>query len=259
MAVRSVFAWACGLHGGKLLLSKPVTGESPEEPKRVAKRERTFRDGEVTAILSAASAVEPDARNPTFAAARRWCPRLAADLTGWLWTGLIERTGIITTDLMRLETSQRALIGRDRERSRPLTNALDHCNRRHGRGSVVLASSGWVKARPWFTKFDTRSPRYTTRINELPTIGQPRVENAFATRDLHTSITLYDHSIQSMSHAMSLVVRHGDSPIAPSLMMLSLSFARVNDASCSDITSYGGPYRADVSDEHPNPCIHRHR
>ncbi|CAO4184783.1 Error-prone lesion bypass DNA polymerase V (UmuC) [Methylorubrum populi] len=81
------------------------------------------------------------------------------------------KAGIITTDLMPLEASQRALIGGlDRERSRPLMDALDDCNRRHGRGSVVLASSGWAKARSWSTKFDMRSPRYTTRIDELPTI-----------------------------------------------------------------------------------------
>jgi DNA polymerase V len=81
------------------------------------------------------------------------------------------KAGIITTDLMPLEASQRALIGGlDRERSRPLMEALDDCNRRHGRGSVVLASSGWAKARSWSTKFDMRSPRYTTRIDELPTV-----------------------------------------------------------------------------------------
>ncbi|WP_438346192.1 Y-family DNA polymerase [Methylorubrum populi] len=81
------------------------------------------------------------------------------------------KAGIITTDLMPLEASQRALIGGlDRERSRPLMEALDDCNRRHGRGSVVLASSGWAKARSWSTKFNMRSPRYTTRIDELPTI-----------------------------------------------------------------------------------------
>ncbi|WP_152278976.1 Y-family DNA polymerase [Methylorubrum populi] len=81
------------------------------------------------------------------------------------------KAGIITADLMPLEASQRALIGGlDRERSRPLMDALDHCNRRHGRGSVVLASSGWAKARSWSTKFDMRSPRYTTRIDELPTV-----------------------------------------------------------------------------------------
>ncbi|CAX23500.1 protein of unknown function [Methylorubrum extorquens DM4] len=81
------------------------------------------------------------------------------------------KAGIITTDLMPFEASQRALIGGlDRERSRPLMDALDDCNRRHGRGSVVLASSGWAKARSWSTKFDMRSPRYTTRIDELPTV-----------------------------------------------------------------------------------------
>ncbi|UGB27208.1 Y-family DNA polymerase [Methylorubrum sp. B1-46] len=81
------------------------------------------------------------------------------------------KAGIITTDLMPLEASQRALIGGlDRERSRPLMDALDNCNRRHGRGSVVLASSGWAKARSWSTKFDMRSPRYTTRIDELLTV-----------------------------------------------------------------------------------------
>ncbi|MBK3403666.1 DUF4113 domain-containing protein [Methylorubrum rhodesianum] len=81
------------------------------------------------------------------------------------------KVGIITTDLMPLEASQRALIGRlDRERSRPLMEALDDCNRRHGRGSVVLASSGWAKARSWSTRYDMRSPRYTTRIDELPTV-----------------------------------------------------------------------------------------
>ncbi|MEN3210999.1 DUF4113 domain-containing protein [Methylorubrum populi] len=63
------------------------------------------------------------------------------------------KAGIITTDLMPLEASQRALIGGlDRERSRPLMEALDDCNRRHGRGSVVLASSGWAEARSWSTR-----------------------------------------------------------------------------------------------------------
>jgi len=42
---------------------------------------------------------------------------------------------------------------------------------RHGRGSVVLANSGWVKARDWSTRFDMRSPRYTTRVDELPTVS----------------------------------------------------------------------------------------
>ncbi|WP_373874803.1 DUF4113 domain-containing protein [Methylobacterium iners] len=39
-----------------------------------------------------------------------------------------------------------------------------------GRGSVVVGSSGWVRDRSWSTKFEMRSPRYTTRIDELPAI-----------------------------------------------------------------------------------------
>ncbi|WP_348642144.1 DUF4113 domain-containing protein [Methylobacterium sp. WL6] len=47
--------------------------------------------------------------------------------------------------------------------------ALDACNRLYGRGSLVVASAGVVKDRSWSTKFEMRSPRYTTRIGELPT------------------------------------------------------------------------------------------
>ncbi|TXN39500.1 tyrosine-type recombinase/integrase [Methylobacterium sp. WL7] len=44
----------------------------------VAQRERTFRESEIAAILSAASAVQFDDGNPTRSATRRWCPWLAA-------------------------------------------------------------------------------------------------------------------------------------------------------------------------------------
>ena len=78
------------------------------------------------------------------------------------------KAGIITTDLMPLAASLRAFIGGvDRERSGPLMDAL---NSRYGRGSVAIASAGLAKDRGWFTKFDMRSLRYTTRVEELPTI-----------------------------------------------------------------------------------------
>ncbi|GJD95409.1 Protein UmuC [Methylobacterium iners] len=81
------------------------------------------------------------------------------------------KVGIITTDLMDLDGSPRALInGFNRERSGPLMNALDDCNRRWGRRSVVVGSSGWTKDQSWSTKFEMRSPRYTTRLEELPKI-----------------------------------------------------------------------------------------
>ena len=84
------------------------------------------------------------------------------------------KAGIITMDLVRLAVSQRALPGlgqQDRERSAALMQALDTCNRRFGRGTVVTASAGMPTARAWSTKFEMRSPRYTTQLSDLPVIA----------------------------------------------------------------------------------------
>ncbi|SFG63143.1 DUF6538 domain-containing protein [Methylobacterium gossipiicola] len=78
VAASSVFGWAVDRAGKQLLPANPVTGITLDEPRKVPKRERTFRDAEIASILSAASAVKADSLNPTFAAARRWCPWLAA-------------------------------------------------------------------------------------------------------------------------------------------------------------------------------------
>ena len=79
------------------------------------------------------------------------------------------KAGIVTNDLVPLSHSPRALIGAlDRERSGPLMAAIDACNARWGRGSVVPARAGLVSRRDWNTKFEMRTPRYTTRVNELP-------------------------------------------------------------------------------------------
>jgi DNA polymerase V len=80
------------------------------------------------------------------------------------------KAGVVTTDLKVLEDSPRALIGQlDRERSAPLMAAMDACNARFGRGSVVPARAGLTEKRTWSTKFEMRSPRYTTQVGELPT------------------------------------------------------------------------------------------
>jgi DNA polymerase V len=81
------------------------------------------------------------------------------------------KSGVMTTDLVPLAASQRALIGGfDRERSGRLMAALDACNARFGRGTVVPASAGIVDRRKWATKFEMRSPRYTTRLEETPVV-----------------------------------------------------------------------------------------
>ena len=76
-------------------------------------------------------------------------------------------------DLKPLAASQRAQIGRlDRERAGRLMGALDACNARFGRGSVVPARAGLTQQRrAWTTKFDMRTPRYTTQVDELPVVS----------------------------------------------------------------------------------------
>ena len=79
------------------------------------------------------------------------------------------KAGVITVDLVPLTVSQRALIDQfDRERSGPLMEAIDACNARFGRGAVVPARAGVVDKRAWSTKFEMRTPRYTTQVDELP-------------------------------------------------------------------------------------------
>lgn len=81
------------------------------------------------------------------------------------------KAGVVTVDLVRLAASQRALPGfgqLDRERSGALMSALDACDARFGRGAVVPARAGLVERRAWSTKFEMRTPRYTTQIAELP-------------------------------------------------------------------------------------------
>lgn len=77
---------------------------------------------------------------------------------------------MVTVVLVPLAVSQRALIGRlDRDRSTPLMGAMDACNARFGRGSVVPARAGLAQQqRAWTTKFEMRTPRYTTQVDELP-------------------------------------------------------------------------------------------
>jgi DNA polymerase V len=73
-------------------------------------------------------------------------------------------------DLAAPGSSQRALFGGlDRERGDALMGALDRVNARWGRGTLRPATAGFEQSRAaWDTKFEMRSPRYTTRLNELP-------------------------------------------------------------------------------------------
>ncbi|WP_313899116.1 DUF4113 domain-containing protein [Methylobacterium sp. E-041] len=46
--------------------------------------------------------------------------------------------------------------------------AIDACNARFSCGGVVPARAGLVGKRTWSTKFEMRTPRYTTQVGKLP-------------------------------------------------------------------------------------------
>ncbi|MGA0534353.1 MULTISPECIES: Y-family DNA polymerase [Hansschlegelia] len=95
------------------------------------------------------------------AAASRGAQRL------WRPGAKLAKAGVILDDLVRAENVPAALIGgRDREKAARMMAAIDAVNAKHGRGSVTSAAVGIRKA--WQTKFEMRSPRYTTRVDELP-------------------------------------------------------------------------------------------
>lgn len=112
----------------------------------------------------------PEATNDTLALVRaaRWGARRI-----WKSGFRYSKAGVITTDLVRPQMAQRALIGGfDQERSSRLMAAIDACNQKHGRGAVAPASAGLAsQQKRWTTKFELKSPRYTTRLEEVPVIA----------------------------------------------------------------------------------------
>lgn len=112
----------------------------------------------------------PEASNDTLVLVRaaKWGARRI-----WKSGYRYAKAGLMTVDIVPLEASQRAMIGSlDRERSGRLMEALDACNAKHGREAVFSAAAGIARQRKAITKFDMRSPRYTTRLEEVPVVGR---------------------------------------------------------------------------------------
>lgn len=90
-----------------------------------------------------------------------------------LWRGgfRYSKAGIITQDLVPPSIAQRALFdGLDHDRAAKVMAAMDEANRRWGRATVVPAAVGVATKSTFRTKFERRSPRYTTRWDELPVV-----------------------------------------------------------------------------------------
>lgn len=92
--------------------------------------------------------------------------RLAAAI--WRDGYAFYKAGIICNDLVKADSAAPDLFEQgDTPRDQRLMTAFDLINQRFGRDAIMLAAAG--VRRPWSTKFDRRSPRYTTRLDEVPT------------------------------------------------------------------------------------------
>jgi len=81
------------------------------------------------------------------------------------------KAGVVLTGLVPADQIQTDLFyTRDFEGSRRLMEALDHVNASLGPGTLKFAATGLEQS--WKTKFNRRSPRYTTRWDELPAVSK---------------------------------------------------------------------------------------
>ncbi|MBD8556927.1 Y-family DNA polymerase [Rhizobium sp. CFBP 8762] len=78
------------------------------------------------------------------------------------------KAGVILEDLIAEQDAPKQLFEIENPRSAQLMHALDQVNDRFGKKTMVLASEGFK--RTWATKADFRSPRYTTRLSDLPVV-----------------------------------------------------------------------------------------
>jgi|TARA_B110000977_G_scaffold27730_1_gene35251 DNA polymerase V len=71
-------------------------------------------------------------------------------------------------DLLPIEDRPRTLFDVPQLQQSAAMRALDDINTRFGKKTMVLASEGMK--RPWQLRADHRSPRYTTRLSDLPVV-----------------------------------------------------------------------------------------
>lgn len=82
------------------------------------------------------------------------------------------KAGVLLLDLAPAALEQFELLHEPRHDQSALMEAMDRINARHGRGSVHIASTGLVHKDDagWRMKQEMRTPRCTTRLDEIPTV-----------------------------------------------------------------------------------------
>ena len=78
------------------------------------------------------------------------------------------KAGVMLDDLLPIEDRPRTLFDVPRPKQNAAMLALDQINDRFGKKTMVLASEGMK--RTWQLRADHRSPRYTTRLSDLPVV-----------------------------------------------------------------------------------------
>lgn len=111
----------------------------------------------------AGSLVEHTARGAPFVkASRRLLEPIYRQGPGY------KKAGICLYDIRPSHPHQESLFGQGRRKDEDLMEAVDHINREHGKEAIGLAAAGLPGEREWTMKRQKRSPRYTTRWDELP-------------------------------------------------------------------------------------------
>jgi DNA polymerase V len=92
-------------------------------------------------------------------------------LCGLLREGIeYRRAGVVLLDLARPESLQHDLFSSGTIGNASLMTAMDAINARFGRQAVGFGATGWRSAPAWAMRQALRSPRYTTRADELPSL-----------------------------------------------------------------------------------------
>jgi len=84
-----------------------------------------------------------------------------------------KKAGVCLYGIRPRRPHQESLFGQGRREDEDLMEAVDRVNREHGKGAIGLAVAGLPGGkgnlgREWAMKLQKRSPRYTTRWDELP-------------------------------------------------------------------------------------------
>jgi DNA polymerase V len=91
----------------------------------------------------------------------------------------IKKAGVLLTHLCKRDARQPGLFDtRDHQQTRRLMATIDTINRRQGRNTIRIAAASPLELKPcrtWHLRSDHRSPRWTTRWDELPVAYARRI------------------------------------------------------------------------------------